>query len=267
MKDLEQHQTISSGLKGNRSQYGLLNPPSAKHISYKPEMVGEQYGWVKIISAEKHWNQKQNHCYVLTQCVGCGSVQWQDLNSLKSGKSKGCQACSQPKQIPIWLEKRLSAAKQRCINPRDPNYKNYGARGIKWCFHSVLEAGLWILQEVDNVRKDWELDRINTNGNYEKGNIRFVPRIVNQNNKQNAILTRWEQQYWPYARSVVTRMLSKGIGREEIISRANTAIVQHRKNWRLIEARLEFMTYEMPDQIIVLPYRESSCITVATVVQ
>ncbi|PNS42475.1 hypothetical protein BFS05_06670, partial [Gardnerella vaginalis] len=50
-----------------------------------------------------------------------------DLNSLKSGKSKGCQACSQPKQIPIWLEKRLSAAKQRCINPRDPNYKNYGA--------------------------------------------------------------------------------------------------------------------------------------------
>ena len=55
MKDLQQPQIISYGSKGNRSRYSLESPPPAAHISYKPEMVGKQYGWVKIISAEKRW--------------------------------------------------------------------------------------------------------------------------------------------------------------------------------------------------------------------
>ena len=53
MKDSRQQQTISSGLRGNRGRYSLDSPPPAAHISYKPEMVGKQYGWVKIISSEK----------------------------------------------------------------------------------------------------------------------------------------------------------------------------------------------------------------------
>lgn len=257
MTDLERRLTTSYGLKGNRSRYDLKNPPPAAHISYKQEMVGEQYGWVKIISPEKRWSKNWNHCYVLTKCTGCESIQWQNRYNLTSGKSKGCQACSQKRVVPLWLQKRLTAAKQRCTNPNDSNFKNYGARGIRWSFSSVTEAGIWILLNVENVRKDWELDRIDTNGHYEKGNIRFVPRDTNQSNKQNAVLTRWEQKYWPYARSVITKMLSKGMTRDEIILNAETAVQEKRKNWRLIEARLEFMTYEMPDDIIVLPYRAS----------
>ncbi len=37
-----------------------------------------------------------------------------------------------------------------------------------------------------------------------------------------------------------------------------------RKNWKLIDARLDFMTYEMPAHIIVLPYRGGSSTTAAT---
>ena len=40
---------------------------------------------------------------------------------------------------------RLTAAKQRCTNPHDPQYPNYGGRGIEFRFGSVLEAGLWML--------------------------------------------------------------------------------------------------------------------------
>ena len=87
MKDLERPQTTSYGSRGNRSRYSLDSPPPAAHISYKPEMVGKRYGWVKIISVEKRWNKSMNHCYVLTQCTGCGSVQWQCLTNLRTGKS------------------------------------------------------------------------------------------------------------------------------------------------------------------------------------
>jgi hypothetical protein len=235
----------------------LEKPPPAAHISYKQEMVGERYGWVRIISPEKRWNKKWNHCHVLTQCVGCKRIQWSHLGNLRTGKSKGCQSCSQPMQIPRWLDRRLTQAKQRCQNPNNPQYHRYGERGIEFKFNSILEAGLWILANVENVKIELEMDRINNEGHYEEGNIRFVERSINQANRKLTLLTRWNQEYWPYARSVVSRKLRDGMNREQIIKSAEDAVINKRKNWRLIEARLEFMTYEMPEDIIVLPYREN----------
>ena len=261
MKDLQQPRIISYGSKGNQSRYPLESPPPAEHISYKPEMVGERYGWVKIISPEKRWSKNWNQCYMLTECQGCGAVQWTLLNNLTKGKSKGCQRCSQPRQIPKWLDRRLTAAKQRCTNPKDKGYPNYGARGIKFCFPSVKEAGLYLIETLGLPDRSMELDRIDSNGDYAPGNLRFVERETNQGNRRNTILSRFEQKYWPYAESVVVRKLSSGMTREQIIEDARKAVREKRKAWREIEKRLESMTYEMPEDIIVLPYRENSCTT------
>lgn len=257
MKGSERQKITLSGLKGRRPRYHLELPPPAEHISYKPEMVGEQYGWVKIISSEKRWNKKMNHCYVLTQCQGCGSIQWQERNSLTRGASKGCQSCSQPKKIPHWLDRRLTAAKRRCENQNDPGYANYGARGIKFQFPSVTVAGLYLIQRFGIPKAKLELDRIDNNGDYAPGNLRFVSHTQNNSNKRNTVLTEFHQQQWPYVRSVVIRKLTRGLTREEIIVEAENAVAEKRKNWRLISARLDFMTYRMPDQITVLPYRGS----------
>lgn len=267
MKDLQQHRITSSGLKGNRSRYSLESPPPAAHISYKPEMVGEQYGWVKIISAEKRWNKAMNHCYVLTQCQGCGSIQWQNRYNLLNGKSKGCQQCSQPRQIPLWLDRRLTAAKQRCQNPNDAGYQNYGARGIKFSFASVTEAGLYLINKFGLPSREMEIDRIDDNGDYAPGNLRFVTHTENNLNKRTTVLTEFNQAYWPYAYTTVIRKLSSGMTREEIIQDAEDAVASRRKNWKLISARLDFMIYEMQEDIIVLPYRENLSTTVATVAQ
>ncbi len=260
MRVLEQPRITSSGLKGNRGQYSLETPPPAAHISHKPELVGKQYGWVRIISSEKRWLRNWNHCYVLTKCTGCGSVQWQNYQSITSGKSKGCQQCSQRPQVPLWLQKRLAAAKCRCENPNDKGYGKYGARGIRFNFTSVHKAGLWLMNNCTTLRRDYELDRINNNGHYEPGNLRFVPRIINQANRRVTIIPFFNQEEWPYTRGVVTRMLVEGMSRIEIIQSAENAVKNRRKNWRLIEARLEFMTYEMQDPETVLPYRGSSYI-------
>lgn len=258
MKDSGRLPTTRCGSRGNRSRYTLESPPPAEHISYEPEMVGMRYGWVEIMSAEKRWNGNRNHCRVLTRCRGCGSMQWQDLGNLKSGKSKGCQGCSQPRRIPKWLDRRLTAAKQRCENPRDKGYPEYGGRGIRFLFPSVLDAGLYLLEKYGIPDRTLELDRIDTNGDYAPGNLRFVSRTENQGNRRLTVLSEWSQMYWPYSRTVVTRKLAEGKTREDVLEDARTAVSERRKNWRLIEARLEFMTYEMPDRIIVTPYREGS---------
>ena len=109
-----------------------------------------------------------------------------------------------------------------------------------------------------------EIDRINTNGDYAPGNIRFVPHSVNCANQRRNVLSRYDPEYWPYARSVVIRKLSQGLSRDEIIRDAETAVSEKRKSWRYIQARLEFMTYEMPEDVIVLRYRENSSTTVDT---
>lgn len=264
MKGSQQHPTISSGSKGNRSRYNLESPPPAAHISYKPEMVGKQYGWVKIISPEKRWNAAMNHCYVLTECQGCKSVQWTLLSNLTSGKSKGCQQCSQPRQIPIWLERRLTAAKQRCENPKDSGYQNYGARGIQFRFASIMDAGVYLIKTYGLPERSMEIDRIDNNGDYAPGNLHFVSHAENNQNKRTTVLSRFEQKYWPYAHTTTVRKLSSGMTREEIIQDAENAVAERRKCWMLISARLDFMISEMPDDIIVLPYRESSSTTAAT---
>lgn len=123
MTDLQRPQITSSGSRGKRGRYTLDSPPPAAHVSYAQNIVGTQYGWVKIINPEKRWNEQWSRCYVLTECVSCHNIQWTYLSNLTRGISKGCQNCSQrPKLIPMWLEQRLTAAKGRCENPNDRQY-------------------------------------------------------------------------------------------------------------------------------------------------
>jgi len=67
--------------------------------------------------------------------------------------------------------------------------------------------------------------------------------VAKFNNRRISVIPDFKQENWPYARSVVTRMISNGMTREGIIASAEMAVIEQRKNWRLIQARLEFMTY------------------------
>lgn len=184
MEDLKQPKTTSYGPRstGHRGRFDSETPPPAAHISFKPEQVGSRFGWVEIISPEKRWSERWNHCSVLTRCSGCGSIQWQELGNLRTGKSKGCQSCSQRRSMPKWLERRFTAARQRCTNPNDRNFKNYGARGIEFRFESVKAAGLYMIETCGLPSREMELDRIDVNGHYEPGNLRWA---THQQNCQN----------------------------------------------------------------------------------
>ena len=112
------------------------------------------------------------------------------------------------------------------------------------------------MTELGIPEREMELDRIDTNGNYARGNLRFVTREENQSNRRLTVLSEFAQEYWPYSRSVVTRKLSEGMSRDQIILEAQKAVIEKRKHWHIISARLDFMTFEMPDHITVLPYRD-----------
>lgn len=73
--------------------------------------------------------------------------------------------------------------KQRCNNPNNGEYGNYGARGITVCaeWSDNFEAFLaWALAHgYDGIL---EIDRIDVNRGYSPGNCRFVTSSVNKRN-------------------------------------------------------------------------------------
>ena len=76
-----------------------------------------------------------------------------------------------------WI-KTLERIKQRCNNPKNPRYKNYGGRGIR-CMITLEE--LEFLYNRDNA---WEMkkpsiDRIENDGYYELSNCQYIELVDN----------------------------------------------------------------------------------------
>jgi hypothetical protein len=74
----------------------------------------------------------------------------------------------------------FAAAKQRCTNPHHPKWKNYGARGIKFCFNNFAE----FFAELGPRPSGMTLDRINNDEHYEPGNVRWATQKTQSSNKR-----------------------------------------------------------------------------------
>ena len=61
-------------------------------------------------------------------------------------------------------------AKYRCNNPHAPNYPHYGGRGIEFRFQNFKE----FYTHVGPRPFGMSLDRIDVNGHYELGNVRWA---------------------------------------------------------------------------------------------
>jgi hypothetical protein len=110
-------------------------------------------------------------------------------DNLKSGKSTGCQQCGADKnklyhtKIEQALQKRASAAQARCTNPNDAGYADYGGRGIEFRFESI-PAYVRHCLALPGVDINKEIDRIDNNGHYEVGNLRWADRVTQSKNKR-----------------------------------------------------------------------------------
>ena len=66
----------------------------------------------------------------------------------------------------------------RCTNPKNKKWDIYGGRGIKCLFSSYEE---FFNELGKRPGKEYSIDRIDNNGNYEHGNVRWA--TLSQQNK------------------------------------------------------------------------------------
>lgn len=214
--------TTKSGLKmDGRFRSGMQ--PHNHSGSHVPETPGFRWGLAELVSSEMR--RSKGYREVRIRCTSCGTQKWVNYDNLRAGRTQGCQPCRQKCGAPAWLLQRMEAARQRCTNPNDGGYKRYGARGIQFRFPSVAEAAVWVMTNL-GLHRDKELDRIDNNGHYEPGNLRWVSRkqnVANQGRSKSKTfhLFRATHPEVRYADNTLRNLLSKGLTFEEIVDRWN----------------------------------------------
>lgn len=73
---------------------------------------------------------------------------------------------------------------KRCRNKRLKVFPHYGGRGIAVC-DRWLSFDNFLADVGVKPSPEHELDRIDNNGNYEPGNVRWTSRTTNVNNRRN----------------------------------------------------------------------------------
>ena len=124
--------------------------------------------------------------YYSKTCIECAEeheqlAEWlEELKELRELKSK-LNINSQYRLYRIWQMMR-----QRCNNENAENYKYYGGRGIYVCNEWENDFSLFALWSFANGYNDnLTIDRIESNGNYEPSNCRWISKKEQMNNRSS----------------------------------------------------------------------------------
>lgn len=82
--------------------------------------------------------------------------------------------------------------KKRCYNPNNKWYKNYGGRGIKMYEPWVTSFTSFYEYIGKRPAKGYSIDRIDNNGDYGPGNIKWSTKIEQDNNRRTNVLVAYE---------------------------------------------------------------------------
>ena len=82
--------------------------------------------------------------------------------------------------------KSWEGMKQRCLNPRAPDYARYGGRGIR-VNEAWAESFETFLRDMGERPVGLTLDRMDVNGNYEPGNCRWATLSRQQRNRRDTV--------------------------------------------------------------------------------
>lgn len=110
-----------------------------------------------------------------TRSCGCVRKETTAKRSIKHGMSKN-------PLFGAW-----NTMRQRCLNPKNHKYKNYGGRGIKVCqeWQDSFQAFYDHVSQLPHFGENgYSLDRIKNDGNYEPNNVRWASDTEQANNRR-----------------------------------------------------------------------------------
>lgn len=151
--------------------------------------VGDRFGKLVVIESVRATGVKTKwRC--LCDCGNESIIRQDHLNS-GATMSCGCLAAETNGAYKTRTYSSWSSMRQRCLNPKAPNYQNYGGRGVHICAR-WLESFENFLADMGVRPAGTTLERDETNQNYEPGNCRWATPKEQARNRRNNRLVEFE---------------------------------------------------------------------------
>lgn len=115
----------------------------------------------------------------------CGTERILDISQVKSQISKSCGCLVTPKHTDLRVT--YKEIKKRCSNQSHKDYPLYGGRGITLCDKWMYSYQVFytdVMKEIGERPTGHTIDRINPDGNYEPGNIKWSTPKQQAHNKR-----------------------------------------------------------------------------------
>ena len=162
------------------------------------DLTGMRFGMLTVLRFS-HKRMTDNGSANIWVCrCDCGNEKTSAIGTLRSGRTLSCGCHLRLKTIERNTTHGLSnmpeyttwkAMKARCSNPNADDYANYGGRGISVCqkWENNFPA---FLEDMGRRPDGMSIDRIDTNGNYEPGNCRWLP--VEKQSENRRVVRRFD---------------------------------------------------------------------------
>ena len=164
---------------------GAIPNPRTKNL------INRRFGRLLVVSFSHYGNNNMLYWNCVCDCgkekiirgtsVSCGitiSCGCYKLELNRAGRYIKHGLCNKSSRIvQIW-----TGIIQRCTNQNNPHYKDYGGRGITICEKWRHDVNEFYNHVGDRPSKNHSIDRIDVNGNYEPGNVRWATMGEQNNN-------------------------------------------------------------------------------------
>lgn len=160
-------------------------------------MTGKRFGSIVFLGV----SGKDRFGFVLWLCrCDCGELSHLRAHPFRSGRVKGnCihRGCRNDHPRRKELQSVWNGMLQRCYNRNNHRYHYYGGRGIKVCerWHTFENFAKDMPPRPKPWGRDWTIDRIDVNGDYELSNVRWATPKEQQNNRQYNVTVPPDKQH------------------------------------------------------------------------